>query len=398
MKKRVLAFVTLFLGLTLFAAQAQTTSITPPAARSSTPGEDIAQTISMITGVAISPLLGVSAVGAWQYFKAKTPEQRARLQWYSNPWFWVPALLLVTACFIKDTAGTALPTVLKKPLDVADTIEHKISGLVATGAFVPLAVSVFHAHGGDGASLSGLGFAAADLSWLYNVIMVPASMVVFFIVFLASNAVNILILLSPFTTVDATLKGFRTAILASVAGSAWLNPWIGAAWALVVIGLSWFIAGWSFRLSCFGMVFIWDFLTGRCHRFAPDKTTNKIFLSRKIDQVPARTYGKLTRNPAGRLTVSYRPWLVLPRRTLTLPEGRYEAGRGLFYSEILRVEGDTARTMILLPPRYLGHEEELVVIHGLAGARAVGFRAAWQWFTELFGGKPRTRTSDTMME
>ena len=35
---------------------------------------------------------------------------------------------------------------------------------------------------------------------------VPVSMVAFFIVFLASNAINILILLSPFTTVDAALK------------------------------------------------------------------------------------------------------------------------------------------------------------------------------------------------
>ena len=36
------------------------------------------------------------------------------------------------------------------------------------------------------------------------------------IVFLAANAINILILLSPFTIVDAALKTFRTAILATV--------------------------------------------------------------------------------------------------------------------------------------------------------------------------------------
>jgi hypothetical protein len=49
------------------------------------------------------------------------------------------------------------------------------------------------------------------LHWLYNALMVPIAMAAFFIVFLASNAINILILLSPFTTVDAALKGFRTA-------------------------------------------------------------------------------------------------------------------------------------------------------------------------------------------
>jgi hypothetical protein len=388
MSKRVSSLAALCLAFSLLAARAETAPAAATEAKR-VPGQDIAQTISLITGVAISPLLGVGAVGAWQFYHATTPEQKARLQWYSNPWFWVPALLLVTACFIKDTAGTALPTILKKPLDVADAIEHKISGLIATGAFVPLAVAAFHAHGNDGAALGSLGFAAIDLSWLYDAIMVPAAMVAFFIVFLASNAINILILLSPFTTVDAALKAFRGAVLASVAASAWANPWIGAAWALVIIGISYFIAGWSFRLSWFGLVFIWDFVTGRRHRFAPDPTANKVFLSRKLDPVPARTYGKLVRDRDGNLVLHYRPWLILPRRTFTLPTGRYEAGRGLFYSEIRRVEGDSFRTLILLPPRYRGHEEELVAIYGLAGAREVGFRAAWQWFKELFGRKPK---------
>jgi hypothetical protein len=389
MKKRAFTLVALCLGMALFSGQARADVATKTASSRNAPGQEIAQTVSMITGVAISPLLGVGAVGAWQYIQAKTPEQKARLAWYANPMFWVPALLLVVVCFIKDTAGTALPTALKKPLDVADTVEHKISGLVATGAFVPIAASIFHAPAGDGASLSALGFAAIDLSWLYNSLMVPVAMVAFFVVFLASNAINILILLSPFTTVDAALKGFRATILASVAVSAWANPWIGAAWALVVILISWLIAGWSFRLSHFGIVFVWDFVTRRRRRFTPDPTSNKMFLGRKINKVPARTYGRLVRDDQGRLVLNYRPWLVLPQRTMTLPEGRYEAGRGVLYSEILRVEGDTAKTAILLPPRYRGHEDELVKIYALAGARDIGLRAAWAWFKGLFGGKTK---------
>jgi hypothetical protein len=386
MNVKVPALFALVLSVTLFAAQAKAIS-SAKSASGKTPGMEIAQTISMITGVAISPLLGVSAVGAWQYFEAKTPEQKARLHWYAKPLFWVPAFLLVTLCFIKDTAGTALPTVLKKPLDVADAIEHKISGLVATGAFVPLAVSIFQSHSGDGASLSALGFAAIDLSWLYNAIMVPVAMVAFFIVFLASNAINILILLSPFTTVDTALKGFRAAVLASVAATAWVNPWIGAAWALVIIVFAYCIAGWSFRLSHFGIVFIWDFVTGRSRRFRPDNVANKVFLAREIEKVPARTYGVLCREGQGLLVVKYHPWLVLPARTLVLPQGVYEAGRGAFYSEILRVENEQAKTLLLLPPRYLGHEGEVARIYGFAGTRDVGIRAAWAWFKGFFGGK-----------
>jgi hypothetical protein len=64
----------------------------------------IAQNLSMITGVAISPLLGVGVVGAWQYYHTP-PEQRAKLSWYSDPLFFIPALLLVS----RTAAGSSCP-------------------------------------------------------------------------------------------------------------------------------------------------------------------------------------------------------------------------------------------------------------------------------------------------
>jgi len=389
MKKLVL---TLALGLAtgLFspftavsAPAAQPVTKTPP------PGVQIAETLSTITGVAISPLLGVSAVGCYQYFHAQNDEEKARLPWFASPFFWVPAMLLLAACFVKDTYGVMLPTAVKKPLDAVDAVEHKISGLVATGAFVPIMVSLIHeansTGGQPGAGLASLGFAAATVpNWLYDMLVTPVAMAAFLIVFLASNAINILILLSPFTLVDSALKIFRTAILASVAGSALMNPWMGAAWALVIVFISYLISGWSFRLSHFGLVFLWEFFTGSKRRFKPHATENNMFLGRKLNQVPTRTYGKLFRNEQGELVFHYRPWLVLPQRSLSLPAGKYETGRGLFYSEILRIEGNSAKTVILLPPRYRGHEEAVAEIYQFAGTREVGIRAAWAWFKSLF--------------
>ncbi len=362
------------------------------------PGVGIAQTLSTITGVAISPLLGVSAVGCYQYCKAETEEQKAKLPWFASPLFWVPAFLLLAACFLKDTAGTALPTAAKKPFDAIETVEHKISGLVATGAFVPIMVGIIHEANSTGGqptlSLSSLGLAAVSMpNWLYDAMVTPVAMFLFFIVFLASNSINILILLSPFTTVDSALKTFRATVLASVVGSAAIgswsgHPWIGAMWSLVIIVISYLIAGWSFRLSHFGLVFIWQFFTGGRYRFKPDPKENRMFLGRKNQRVPTRTFGALARNEQGELVFKYRPWLVLPQRILVLPAGNYEAGRGLFYSEIMRVEGDSARTVFLLPPHYRGHEEEIARIYNLAGTREVGLRAAWSWFKGLFGGQP----------
>jgi hypothetical protein len=376
------------------AAEAGTLAEPAASTNAVAPGTELAHAISEITGVAISPLLGVSAVGAWKYFHAQTLQQRARLPWFAQPWFWIPAFVLVTACFLKDTVGIAAPRLLKKPLDVADAIEHKISGLIAIGAFVPLIVAVFPPAEPDAALLGQSGFLAAiDLSWLGNGMLVPAAMLAFFIVWLASNAINILILLSPFRAVDAALKGFRLLVLVTVTATAFANPWVGAVWALIIIGLAYFIASWSFRLSHFGLVFVWDFVTRRCNRFVPDKSTNRMFLARKINKVPARSYGKLLRDAQGGLVLIHRPWLVLRERALTLPEGSYAIARGLLYSQIMRVEGQGLTSAMLLPPRYRGHEDELVLIYGLAGMRDGGLRAAFRWLKESLGFKPQPQAA-----
>ena len=392
MRMRLFLVVAVALCFGQVAAPAATKG-SPPDAKSSskaTPGVEIAQTISLITGVAISPLLGASAVGAWKYFQAGTPEQKAALPWFGQPWFWLPALLLVGLAFAKDVLGNMAPA-LKKPFDVAEALENKVSGLVATGAFVPVVASMFHASGADSASLSAAGFAAIDLSWLYNALMVPVAMIAFVMVWLVGHAINVLILISPFTVMDTALKSARTLLLITVPVTSKIDPWLGTLWAFIIIVISYFLAGWSFRLTCFGTVFVWDYVTLRCKRFNPDKTANWMFLGRALNKVPIRTYGKLVPGREGKLVFQYRPWLVFRQRTLELPDGRYEAGRGMFYSELLKIEGETTKTIMLLPPRYRGHEAELVKFHGLAGTRDVGLRAMWMWLKQLLGFKGTTQ-------
>ena len=375
-----------------------TPATTPaPAKKPATPGVELAQALTTITGVAISPLMGVGAVGAWKYY-ATAPQARANLPWYAQPWFWIPALAIVALCALKDIMGTSFPPALKKPFDVIETMEHKVSGLVAAGAFVPLIASVFQSVGS--AAPAGLqtagaahGFVAViNAPWALNVIAVPAMIAVFLIVCLASNAINILILLSPFPIIDAGLKLFRLSVLALLTLGAFANPWLGAFLALIIITIAWFIAGWSFRLSFFGMVFIWDTCTRRAKRFAPDKAVNWMYLSRKTRKVPVRTYGKLLRDDVGNLVFEYRPWLVLPQRSLTLPHGVYAAGRGLIYSEIVRVEGVQNRSTLLLPPRYRGHEQELAQVYGLMGVRETGLRAAFAWLRDWMGFRTKIQS------
>ena len=376
----------------LFGGSAQAAdSSNGPSSRSSksTPGLEAAQAISIITGVAISPLLGVGAVGVVKYYKTP-PDKRAKLPWYAQPWFWGPALLLVALAFVKDTFGTALPTVAKKPFDVAEAIENKISGLVAAGAFVPLIAMIFTSVNGDDSALYGdAGLAMVNLAPLLNVLTIPAAIAAFLVVFMASHVINVLILVSPFTTVDAALKTARMVVLGSVAGTAFVNPYVGAGWSLVIILVCCLLAGWAFRLMVFGSVFTWDLVTFRTSRFKLDPESNWMFTAREIGKTPIRTYGKLSRGPQGELVLTYRSWLLLPRRTVALPPGKYAVGRGLFYSEVIELDGDSTPPVMTLPPRFRSHEEELSSIYMLAGVHDIGmvkgFKAFWSWLKELLG-------------
>lgn len=360
--------------------------------KSTSAGLEAAKTLSMITGVAISPLLGVGAVGAYQWWKAPSAE-RGRLNWFAQPWFWMPALVLVGLVGAKDVFGTAAPTALKKPFDVAETVENKLSGLVAAGAFVPLVVSVFPSAGDGSMGLSDYGFAAINGASIGNLLLVPFAVLAFALVWLLGHAINILILISPFTTLDAGLKGLRLLLLGSVTLTSFTNPYVGAVLCGFIVLLGWFLAGWTIRLTVLGTVYSWDFFTLRRHRFVPQENGNWMFLAREISKVPVRTYGRLVA-AEGKLRFEYRPLLVLPQKVLDLPEGDYAVGRGFFYPEIGRVEGEGLRTMLVLPPRYKGHEAEAAKAAGITRVCDVGLRkglkAAWNWMKSLFMGKVDT--------
>jgi hypothetical protein len=361
------------------------------------PGIELATMASQVTGIAISPLLGVSGVGAWQYFKASTPEEKAALPWFAQVSFWLPALLLVGVCAAKDSFGAFVPPGLKKPLDVAETFENKVSGLVAAGAVVPSLVAlgsklIMNSAGLEhvpvvtgGLAMVQLG--AMDFSWVLTILMVPLSVAVFAVVWVVGHAINVLILLSPWGGVDAALKAMRTGVLSLVAATAYIDPVVGATLSLVIVVVAYFMAGWAFRLMVFGSVFSWDFFTLRHRRFQLLADGNKLFTAREIAGAPLRTYGRLCQEADGKLLFKFKPWLVLPERTIELPRDGLVVGKGVFYSEVLGFDkaADKNVTLLLLPPRYRGHEELLARTYRISGTCDVGLRKAWSWIKEAFG-------------
>ncbi|MDP1579702.1 MAG: hypothetical protein Q8M02_05455 [Candidatus Didemnitutus sp.] len=398
--KRFLPIIALACVISLCASPLWAAATTPAKGKDGevpSAGLELAKTAAQITGIAISPLLGVSAVGAYQWMQASTPEQKARLPWFANPLVWLCGFLLVGAAAAKDAFGAAMPPGWKKPLDVLDTVENKFSGLVATGAVVPVLVAAaakfMTAPGGTAAldlSLGGLAmihFGAMDLSWLLTAAMVPLAVAVHATVWLASHAINVLILLSPWGAVDAVLKSARTALLGSVTGLAFIDPVVGVTLSVIILIFSALIAGWAFRLTTFGSIFCWDFFTRRRKRFELLANNNRVFLGRKLDGAPVRTYGKLNKADDGQLTFCFKPWLVLPQKSVVVPREEIVVGRGVFYSEVLGLDPATGKpdSLLLLPPRYLGHEEEFSRLYAMNGTCEIGLRKAWSWLRAALG-------------
>ncbi|MBI3881784.1 MAG: hypothetical protein HY301_17185 [Verrucomicrobia bacterium] len=387
MKKHFWIAATFLLGGALITAWAANSSGAAPAKANNGPGLAFAQTVSTVTGVAISPLLGMSAVGAWQYFKA---DDKSKLPFYAQLWFWLPGLGLVGLVAAKDVFGAATPPGLKKPLDVAETFENKINGLVAAGALLPMVIGLFGGlkSADAGVDFAGAGLAAINGEGILGVLTLPFALACYGVVWLVSHVIHVLILLSPWGGIDAALKGARTAVLGSLTLISYLNPWVGMFLSLVIILIAWALAGWSFRMMVFGTVFSWDFLTFRKKRFRPGAKENWAFAARRIGKSPVRSYGRLIRDEAGKLTFTYRPWLVMAPRTLDVPAGNFAVGNALFFPSLERVDGEETTAWFNFPPRCNSHEAELGKIYGVP-VRDVGiikgFKAAWRWLRELFG-------------
>jgi hypothetical protein len=378
------------------------------------PGVALSEGISQITGTAISPLLGVSAVGAWKYFQTPA-HQRHLLPWYCHPWAWGLGLGLISIVLLKDVFGATAPALVKKPLDFMELFEDKASALVASTAFVPLvalamaqmnAIPVQDAAHATTSMITPaeVGFATAspqlaflDNAWVRFAIYTPVMMLCFLVVWLSSHAINVLIALSPFGLVDIALKFSKLFLLLLVTGASLVHPLLGLVVCLPIIALAVYMSGWAFRFTVFGTVFGWDLLFGRKADKEDLKDGIRCFTARKTQGVPIRTYGKLKVNGLGMHSFHHRAWLIFPAREVPLEEPMDGITRGMAHPTITRSDlQGRARPAFLLSPRYRHCVEDIGSHLGIQNFADSPLRRGAQavkgWFAEV------TVTSRTFVE
>ena len=358
-------------------------------------GQQISSAVSSVTSTSMSPLLGVALYGAYKY--ARTPETaRAPLPFYAKPHTWITLAVLLLLIFLKDTIGGAIP-LLKKPLDALEVlVVNKASlvllalpfmfdqvlplvGLKGAGGLLSLYEPVTYADDyGAWHTASQVGFAT---------LAILAGLVITFVVWLASHALDVLILLSPFPFIDVALKGLRTVIVLAIIVTSLIDKRAGLFVALCVVGVALLLFSWSVRLMIVGFVFSWDLIQLMIFRrhAKPQEVRDIVgFTAAKIHGIPRQAFSRITRDPNGILEVRYRRLDLGPIRRVRLENAaEYEIGRGILYPSIILPDRTGYRLQFRLPPRYIGREEQVQTQLGMTAVRDIrlrkGLRAFWRW-------------------
>jgi hypothetical protein len=375
--------------------------VSPPEGIDHWAGIELAEAVSQSTGIAISPLLGVGALGAWTYFQVPEAE-RDQLPWFAQMWFWLPALVLVLLLVAKDPLLGFLP-IVKKPLDALDVVEDKISAVLASVVVIPMLGSVLSrallteevAGGMTGSpyllTMTFPAFLSGAPGKIVIALSVVGLMAAFFVTWLAAHTINVLILLSPFGPLDTLLRAVKGLVLMTLVIATLIAPVLGLVVSIVIILVAWKIAGWSFRFSVFGSVLAWDILGFRSRRIDPASEPLVAFSGPDLVGAKPRTYGVIENEAASGLFFAFRPWLVLPVSRVSIPADELEVGKGLFTPIMLGAaeSEDDSKHLARFPPRFSGHEEVLADRLGARRVRLLGVRrqlgSMKDWVWELFG-------------
>ncbi len=367
------------------------------------PGVDLAEGFSQITETAISPLWGVCVFGCWKW-NHTDPALRDRLPITCQPAVWGTGLAVLLLCLLKDVLGTAAPAFLKKPLDMLELFENKASALVASSSMLPFVTSQVSRHLTDATASRNVHLphiamvpigSVAAISM--QVILMAAALLTFGAVWITFHALHVLISLSPFGFVDAALKLCKTALLSIMVIATWINPWLGACIAVVVVAAAFVIAPRAFRFAVFGTLVAWDvLLPWRANRHATPASPRG-FLARPAQGAPSRSYGRVIPGADGALCFQYRPWLLLPVRTVAIaPPDELAVEKGIIYPSLI----DDRSAVVHLLPRYGRQPEAIARSLGIPTivecAVRRGFAAARAWLIDTLQlGWKRAREGGT---
>ncbi len=367
-------------------------------------GESVTKALATVTSTAISPLVGVSVMGAWQYWKTPSP-QRGQLPFFDRPYFWAPVMALLVLIFIKDTFGGFAP-LIKKPLDAVEVllVNHaslilivfpvvmnqvaRVMGYTSLKGLFAQLLSGPVVYAATTAQTSGVHHAFSTATAVLYLIV---GFAITAVVWLLGHCFDVLALISPFPFVDFVLKAIRNVIFAVLLGASILSPHVGLVLSLVVIVVSFLAFGWALRLSFFGTLYAVSLLQMMLFDWQekPSKDGTVRAFSAGMKGLSKRTYGKLAASQDGTLVFAYRRMLIGPEKKVTIGRASsFAVGRGVFHPTVVEPIESAGKHRIAfrLLPTYRGVEEEVRVVLDCASVEDLrwtkGLASFWKFVTE----------------
>lgn len=336
------------------------------------PGVGLAEGVTQVTGVAISPLLGVAALGSWNYFRTE-PENRHLLPWVCHPIFWGIGFGILALVFFKDALGTVLPAFAKKPLDLIELFEDKFSAIIAGTAFVPFLVQQVAEHIEPMVPAEAVSDQAATIPIVAQIaplwILMPVAIAGFVVVWLVSHTINVLIMLSPFGVFDAVLKIGKLCLLSFMGVLYLISPVLAAILAVMIIAVCAYLAPSAFRLGFYGSVISADYFRSIFFKKIPDPEKIRCFLAKRGNRsLKARTLGRVRPGADDHILFRSRPFFFGPWRSVRLPSnGTLYLTNGFLFPTLQTVcdESGKTQTLLHLLPRYRHHGEEVAGLLGV---------------------------------
>jgi hypothetical protein len=344
--------------------------------------------LGTLTGLAISPVLVLSLFGVVTWWNAA---EGTAVPLFAEPWFWAP-LLAISCLAILARSGCLVFPGSKYLLDVPKQIHSKLTGLVAAGMLLPTLVSSLKAAGIAPAP-SGEVSQAGLIAWS----IAPVAVVMFLSVWIVANTIDALVFLSPFALVDACLLGFRAAVLGLVLAATAIDSWLGFPLLTLlvcvpIIVTCMLLAAPCLRLNLFAFVCAWDFLSLRWRRTDAGEGPIRSFVASRTVGIPVRTMGHA--EPVGTsIRFRWRPFLILPRRTIEIPGGDAKVVRGVVWSAVTVRRDGIRHAALTFPPRYRGQEPVLAGRFGAEiedGVLLRGIKGTIAFVRRMFGFADRS--------
>ena len=364
-------------------------------------GEQFTAKTAQLTGTAINPLFGVTALGMWHYFTTP-PELRDQLPIYDQPYIWGVLLLIMLLMFFNSTICETMPF-LKIPLNALGDMVNK-GGAAAVLPIVlydfaqafaaPTAVALASAselliptaYAADGSAVV-IGSISGGWLLLGGLVSLIVGACAYAVVWIVWNVIDVTILVLPIPSLDAILKSIRFVAVGFVFGAAALSPWLGLLVSLLMILVCCYLAGWAFRLSVMGFVFATDFLLWRKSGGVDATSGVPAFITAtagKQWKLPARLYGFIQRRSDDTLFFVWRPWLIGTLHEIELGQSKnFQGGSTLLYPVVL---DNTQNTLLFrLPPRYRNDLQIITFALGLNGWSDVSIvRSMWSYLQQVF--------------